>query len=202
MSERECNYTAVCTDGPSSECGRVAGQRGGGCLCNCHPDSFAGPKPPDWRPSPLHQKAIDSLQVLADQHCLEACDPGGECYFPRCLADGCEAEPAAPSPETGTAAVATPGKRRIPPRFEASAVEEIVFEMPPLRTNSVPAGPAPEPVKPPATCETCKGARRVLYVYRRGPTDNPGNTYIPCPRCCADGTARTPAAGTTPKGEK
>jgi hypothetical protein len=87
-----CDYRAVCTDGPSSSCGRGANEPGFvGCLCPCHPDGIAHPKPNNWKPSPLHQKAIDALHVLAGEHGLEACDPGGECYFPRCLADGCEA---------------------------------------------------------------------------------------------------------------
>jgi hypothetical protein len=36
---------------------------------------------------------LKALEDIAERHGLEACDPGGECYFPRCLADGCEAEP-------------------------------------------------------------------------------------------------------------
>ncbi len=89
MSAENCDYRTVCIDGPSSECTRVMPP--GRCLCDCHSDSLAAPKPDDWRPAPLHQRAIDALQVLADQHGLEACDLDGECYFPRCLADGCEA---------------------------------------------------------------------------------------------------------------
>ena len=36
---------------------------------------------------------------------------------------------------------------------------------------------------PAAPCETCKGAREVLFFYERGPGDMPGNQMIPCPTC-------------------
>lgn len=41
------------------------------------------------------------------------------------------------------------------------------------------------------TCETCKDAGEVLYMYARGPGDFPGNQMIPCPTC-------RPAPGATP----
>lgn len=86
-----CDYDKVCTPGPSKDCERVKGR----CLCDCHPDGLTSPKPDNWKPSPLHTRAINVLQDLADELCLEDCDDD-ECYFPRCLADGCEAEPCAP----------------------------------------------------------------------------------------------------------
>lgn len=89
----ECHYTAVCTPGSAEECGRV--KPGGSCLCPCHPDGLHFPKEDGWKPAPLHAKALAALHELADANGLEACDPGGECYFPRCLADGCEGEPRA-----------------------------------------------------------------------------------------------------------
>lgn len=61
-------------------------------MCPCHPDGLHYPKPDGWKPGPIHQRAIDALQAIADENKLEACDPGGECYFPRCIADGCEPE--------------------------------------------------------------------------------------------------------------
>lgn len=91
--ESGCDYTAVCTPGPGEQCGRVAGRPSHGCLCPCHPDGLGAEKPEDWKPGPIHVEALKALEDIAERHGLEACDPGGECYFPRCLADGCEAEP-------------------------------------------------------------------------------------------------------------
>lgn len=89
-----CDYTAVCTPGLGKDCARVAGKPNAGCLCPCHPDGLGlgdlG-KPDDWKPDPIHAEALKLLEDLGARHRLEACDPGGECYFPRCLADGCEA---------------------------------------------------------------------------------------------------------------
>ena len=44
-------------------------------------------------------------------------------------------------------------------------------------------GPIPSETAPAAPCETCKGAREVLWMYARGPGDPPGNQMIPCPTC-------------------
>ena len=86
-----CDYTSVCTPGLGKDCARVAGRPNAGCLCPCHPDGLERERPDDWKPEPLHAEALRLLEDLATRNCLEACDPGGECYFPRCLADGCEA---------------------------------------------------------------------------------------------------------------
>ena len=42
--------------------------------------------------TPLAKAAWEALRAVAEQHGIEACDED-ECYFPRCLGDGCEAEP-------------------------------------------------------------------------------------------------------------
>jgi hypothetical protein len=46
--------------------------------------------------TPVARDCWAALKGVADKHGLVACDEGGECYFPRCLADGCEAEPRDP----------------------------------------------------------------------------------------------------------
>ena len=43
--------------------------------------------------------------------------------------------------------------------------------------------PIPSETAPAAPCETCKGAREVLFLYDRGPGSYPGNQMIPCPTC-------------------
>ena len=87
---RECSYTAVCTVGaPADACKRV--KSGGSCLCDCHYDRVIDD--PTYVPTAMHARATRALEVIAEECGVAACDPGGECYFPRCLADGCEAEP-------------------------------------------------------------------------------------------------------------
>jgi hypothetical protein len=44
--------------------------------------------------TPLVQACHRALEVVAEEHGLQACDPDGDdCSFPQCLALGCEAEP-------------------------------------------------------------------------------------------------------------
>lgn len=57
--------------------------------------------------APLAKDAMKALRMVAEAHCIEACDDD-ECYFPRCIGDGCEGEPAEPvdppaAPPAGTA---------------------------------------------------------------------------------------------------
>ena len=64
---------------------------------------FLESRPVDWEtyaPAPVERECRSVLKAIGERHGLQACDDdGARCYFPRCLADGCEAERAAPPEE-------------------------------------------------------------------------------------------------------
>jgi len=48
-------------------------------------------------------------------------------------------------------------------------------------------------IKPFYACSLCKGGRKILHFYERGPGDPPGNREITCPDC--NGTGLDPTKG-------
>lgn len=131
------------------------------------------------------------------------------------IVDRLVARLATPSPETGTAAVPAclrcNGKGTVicnvrecgdPAWRQCTGLGRCVLPCPACPGSAAPAGPAPEPVKPPAhplfpdprtVCKPCDGTGRDTRV--------PANGWdVACSAC--NGTGRTPAAGTAPKGAR